>query len=391
MARSNVTGIVVAAGRAERFGGSVPKQFLEVDGVACVDRAVRALTSHPGIRDAVVVLHPDQVSGERGERLARLGGVRGVVAGGQTRADSVRQGLAAVGDASHVLVHDAARPLVGKTVIGAVLAATLEHGAAVPAIAIPDTVKEVSDADRVVRTLDRDRLRLAQTPQGARTDWLARALDDARGRGEDVTDEAAALERAGHRVAVVPGDPANMKITTQTDLRHARALLGGDGSILRVGTGFDIHRFGEGRRLVLGGVEFPGETGLDGHSDADVVLHAVMDALLGAVALGDIGEHFPPDDERFRDVASTDLAREVAGMLSSRGFAIVNVDVMVLAERPRIRDRVDSMRRAMAEALGIEAGRVGVKATTLERLGSLGRAEGIASQAVALVRGATDG
>jgi 2-C-methyl-D-erythritol 4-phosphate cytidylyltransferase/2-C-methyl-D-erythritol 2,4-cyclodiphosphate synthase len=391
MARSRVTGIVVAAGRSERFGGSVPKQFLEIDGIACVDRSIRALTSHPGLRDVVVVLHPDEVPGERGGRLARLDGVRDVVAGGETRADSVRHGLTAAADATHVLVHDAARPLVSEAVVGAVLATTLEHGAAVPAIAIPDTVKEVNDAGEVVRTHDRDRLRLAQTPQGSRVDWLAAALDDACGAGKSVTDEAAALERAGHRVAVVNGDPANIKITTQEDLRRARALLGGDGSILRVGTGFDIHRFGEGRRLVLGGVEFPGAGGLDGHSDADVVLHAVMDALLGAVALGDIGEHFPADDERFRDAASTDLAREVAGMLASRGFAIVNVDVTVMAERPRIRDRVDAMRRAMAEALGIEAGQVGVKATTLERLGSLGRGEGIASQAVALVRGGPDG
>jgi 2-C-methyl-D-erythritol 2,4-cyclodiphosphate synthase len=237
----------------------------------------------------------------------------------------------------------------------------------------------------VLETVDRNQFRLAQTPQGSRVDWLREALDHARAEGTDVTDEAAALERVGRKVRVVEGEVRNRKITSTEDLLEARRGLERPGEDLRVGIGYDIHRFGDGRRLVLGGIEFPGEKGLAGHSDADVVLHAAMDALLGAICLGDIGMLFPPEDPQYAGADSRDLAREVARRLDQQGFGVINLDIALMAERPKIRARADEMRRSIGQALGIPFERVGLKATTLEKLGALGRAEGIACQAVALV------
>ena len=385
-----VMGVVVAAGRSARFGGALAKQFEELGGSTLVARSVHVLASRPAVAGVVVVLPPEEIDGGRAEEIRRLPGVDGVVGGGATRAASVRSGVLAVGDVPFVLVHDAARPLASPSLVDAVIEATLTHGAAAPAIPIRDTVKEDDGSGFVARTLDRSRLRLVQTPQGARTDWLLTALDKAQREVGEITDEASALERAGRKVRLVAGDPANRKITTPEDLAEARRNLTGDTG-LRIGTGFDIHRSGASRPLVLGGIHFPGETGLLGHSDADVILHAVMDALLGAAALGDIGVHFPPGDPRFAGAASTDLAREVARIVGEAGYGVVNVDMTLLADRPRIRDRVAEMREVVAGCLGLVPGQVSVKATTLEGLGSLGRGEGVACQAVALLsrRGAS--
>jgi len=285
-----------------------------------------------------------------------------------------------------VLVHDAARPFVDPALVAAVLAAARLHGAAVPAVAARDTVKRDDGTGFVAETLDRAPLRLAQTPQGARRDWMLEALRLAVVSGVESTDEAQALERAGRRVALVPGDPANLKITTPDDWSDALRRFDEDDDALRVGHGYDVHRFGGPRGLVLGGVAFPGEVGLVGHSDADVVLHAAMDALLGAAGLPDIGHYFPPGDPRFASANSASLAREVAGHLRTAGFRIANLDLTLLAERPKIRERVSAMREAVASCFVTEAARVGLKATTLEGLGALGRGEGIACHAVALLR-----
>jgi 2-C-methyl-D-erythritol 4-phosphate cytidylyltransferase/2-C-methyl-D-erythritol 2,4-cyclodiphosphate synthase len=381
-----IAGVVVAAGRGSRLGGRVPKQFAAIGGRTLIERAVAALASHPSISGIVAVLPPDMLRSPAADRVRRLPGVVAVVAGGATRARSVRLGVEAALPCRYVLVHDAARPFAPAALVDAVAAATLRHGAAVPVLPVGDTVKEDDGNGFCARTVDRGRLRLAQTPQGARADWLLEALDRAFQDGTDPTDEAQALELAGRRVAFVPGDPGNAKITAASDLEAARLRTAGDPAVLRVGTGFDIHRFGEGRDLVLGGVPFPGEPGLLGHSDADVVLHAAMDALLGAAALGDIGVHFPPGDPRFAGAASTGLARDVACLLHDQGFEIVNLDLTVLAERPRIRERALAMREEIARCLGLDLSRVGLKATTLEGLGALGRGEGIACQAVALLR-----
>jgi 2-C-methyl-D-erythritol 4-phosphate cytidylyltransferase/2-C-methyl-D-erythritol 2,4-cyclodiphosphate synthase len=381
----DVVGVVVGAGRSQRFGGDVPKQFLDLAGKPVVQRAVEALSGCPGVAGVVVVLPPAEASGPHAVRLRRLTGVRAVVAGGATRARSVLNGARAAGGAEFVLVHDAARPLASSALVCRVLDATLLHGAAIPAIAVADTTKEVDASERVTRTLDRDRLRLAQTPQGARTRWLVEALERAAGAGEEIGDEATALERAGHPVRVVVGDPENLKITGPQDLERARRFLAAGGGQMRIGTGFDVHRFGAGRALVLGGVAFTDHTGLEGHSDADVVLHAIMDAVLGGAGLGDIGVHFPPSDPRYAGVASTELAAEVRRQVAEAGYVVVNIDATVLAERPKIAPRSDEMRESIASCFGLSPERVGLKATTLEGLGALGRGEGIACQAVALL------
>ena len=378
-------GVVVAAGSGERAGSLVPKQFERIGGASLVERSVRALAGSPVMAGVVVVLPPAELAGERAEAVRRLPGVLDVVPGGATRARSVRSGVARVREFPFVLVHDAARPFATAALVERVVRGTADHGAAVPVVPVPDTVRQDDGSGFAAGTVDRSRLRLAQTPQGSRTDWLLDALDAAERDGVDVTDEAAALERVGRKVRLVAGEVGNVKITTADDLARARRLADG-GLGMRVGIGFDIHRFGGDGPLLLGGIRFDGEPGLLGHSDADVVLHAVMDAVLGAAALGDIGVHFPPEDPRWRGAASTDLARAVTRMASDAGFVVSNVDLTLLAERPKIRGRADEMRRAVADCLGTPVERVAIKATTLESLGALGRGEGIACQAVALLR-----
>ncbi len=376
--------VVVAAGTSTRFGGSVPKQFLDLGGRTVVDRAVAALAGCPGVAGVVVVVPQTEIEGARGAALRGVKGVVAIAPGGATRAASALAGVEAAEGADHVLVHDAARPFVSAGLVAAVLESTLKHGAAVPVVPVPDTIKR-DGGGFVGETVDRAPLRLAQTPQGARRDWMLEALRLAVSSGLPVTDEAQALERAGRRVALVSGDPSNVKITTAADWSDAVRRVGDDPDRLRVGHGYDVHRFGDGRRLVLGGVTFPGEQGLAGHSDADVVLHAAMDALLGAAGLPDIGHYFPPGDARFQGADSAMLAREVAGHLDTAGYRVVNLDLTLLAERPKIRDRVESMRESIASAFGIDPRRVSLKATTLETLGALGRGEGIACHAMALI------
>jgi len=383
---SGAVGIVVAAGTSTRLGGATPKQFRGLGGESVASRAVRGLTESAEIEGVVVVVAGEELAGPRAAAFREIEGVISVVPGGRTRMDSSLAGVEAAPSAEFVLVHDAARPFLDPALVAAVLRATRLHGAAVPALQARDTVKREDAAGFVAETLDRSSLRFAQTPQGARRDWLIDALRSATAAGVEVTDEAQALERAGRRVAVVPGDPANMKITTQADWDEALRRVGDDAGLLRVGHGYDVHRFGGARGLVLGGVAFPGEEGLLGHSDADVVLHAAMDAALGAAALADIGHHFPPDDPRFDGADSRVLAREVAGLLSRAGFRIVNLDLTLLAERPKIKSHVEAMRMAIATSFLIDAACVGLKATTLEGLGALGRGEGIACHAVALLR-----
>lgn len=386
---SRAVGVVVAAGKATRFGGGLPKQFLDLGGETVAARSVRALASHPGLDGVIVVLPPEEIGGPRHEALARISGVLAVVPGGASRAHSTAAGVAAADGAAIVLVHDAARPFVGAGLVARVLDAAVRDGAAVPVLPVSDTVKETGSDGRVLRTLDRARLRLAQTPQGSRRDWLLQALERALAAGADVTDEAQALERDGRSVTMVDGEAGNVKITRPEDLEAARARLDGAAAAIRVGIGFDIHRFGGERPLILGGVRFDGEPGLDGHSDADVVLHAAMDAVLGAASLGDIGSHFPPGDPRFAGADSRGLAEEVVRLVGASGWVVSNLDLSVLAERPRIRPAAGAMRDAIAGAFGIPPDRVGIKATTLEGMGALGRGEGIACQAVALLRRAT--
>ncbi len=380
---SDFTGIVVAAGRSARFGGPIPKQFLEIGGRWVVERCVDRLAGAVGVGEVVVVLAPDEMDAEFAARLRAHPGVCAIVAGGETRAASVAAGLRAVpADRTYVLVHDAARPMASAELVRRVIDATRAHGAAIPVVGVPDTVKRVDASGRIETTLNRSFLRLAQTPQGANRAQLIDALAVAGASAS--TDEAAALAAAGHPVVTVAGEAANIKITTAADFDRVRRALEADVD-LRVGTGFDIHRIDPSRPLVLGGVRFEGEAGLAGHSDADVVLHAAMDAVLGAAGAGDIGKLFPPEDDRWAGADSLKLAGTVLRTVNEAGFRIVNLDLTLLAERPKIGPRADEMRANVAGAFALDPDRVGIKATTLERLGALGRREGIACQAVALL------
>lgn len=385
--------VLVAAGASERIGGETPKQF------ALIGREpmfVAALSCVLGVSDEVVVVAPSDRVDEARELIDRHGASSDerfrdvpvvVVAGGSRRQDSVLRGLDALSDGVDVvLVHDAARPFATPDLAARVAEAAERNGAAVPAVTPPDTVKQV-DGERVEATLDRRETALAQTPQGFRLDVLRGAYDALGGR--DVTDDAQAVELSGVAVTAVPGEPGNFKVTTALDLDVAAARAGagiGLAPDCRVGTGNDAHRLVAGRRLVLCGVEVPHEKGLDGHSDADVATHAVCDALLGAVAAGDIGVHFPPGDPEFKDISSLVLLERVASIVRGRGFEIGSIDVTIVAEEPRLGPYIERMRAKLAQAAGVEAGRVSVKATTTEGTGPEGEGLAMSSSAAAVVR-----
>ena len=306
-----------------------------------------------------------------------------VVAGGTRRQDSVRQAFArASREAEVIVIHDAARPLVSNEVIRRTVVAAAATGAAIAALRASDTVKRADATFRIVETLNRDEIYLAQTPQAFRVDVLRDALAIA----GDATDEAALAEQAGHAVQLVEGDPRNLKITTPADLALAERLLGGPASpSLRIGNGYDLHRLVDGRPLILGGVKIPFEKGLLGHSDADVICHAVTDAILGAAGAGDIGRHFPDTDPVWKDADSLDLLRRAAALVGAAGFAVVNIDVVVIAQRPKLAPHVEAVRARVADAIGCDPSQISVKGKTNEGVDSIGAGESIAAHAVALL------
>ncbi|MFH1177176.1 MAG: 2-C-methyl-D-erythritol 2,4-cyclodiphosphate synthase, partial [Acidobacteriota bacterium] len=341
-----------------------------------LERAVAAVREPLGGVPCVLVTRPAEVA-----RLAaqwELLGVK-VVAGGARRQDSVRCGFAALAptDDEIVLIHDGARPFVPPVDVQAVVAAAAEVGAALLVAPVVDTVKRVNEDGSVAGTVARERLARALTPQAFRANVLRHAWATA-GEGE-WTDEAAIVETVGGEVRAVPGDPRNVKVTRPEDLRMVAGLFP---ATIRVGQGIDVHPFAPGRRLVLCGVELPGETGLAGHSDADVALHAVVDAILGAAGAGDIGEHFPPSEEQWRDAASERFVQRALELAAERGLRPAHCDVTILAERPRIAPHRERLRARLAELLGLELASVNLKATTTERLGFIGRGEGIAALAL---------
>ncbi|MBI2189696.1 MAG: 2-C-methyl-D-erythritol 4-phosphate cytidylyltransferase [Acidobacteria bacterium] len=391
MSAVHVTAIIAAGGRGARFGGARPKQLLRLGGRPILERSVEAFLRHPRITDLIVAV-PADVAAEPPEYLRTAVKPLTVVEGGARRQDSVARAFACLSAATDiVVVHDAARPLVTDAVIARTLDAAAEDGAAIAALPATDTVKRGDERRLIVGTVPRGEIYLAQTPQAFRTAVLREAL--ARGDQEaDATDEAALVERTGRPVRLVDGDPRNVKITTADDLDLAERLLGeGVGgpavSLLRIGTGYDLHRLVEGRLLILGGVVIPFEKGLAGHSDADAVCHAVTDAILGAVAAGDIGRHFPDTDPRWKDADSLALLAHAVDMVSAAGYGVVNVDVVVIAERPKLAPHVDSMRANLARVLGITPAQVGIKGKTNEGVGSVGAGESIAVHAVALLNG----
>lgn len=375
-------GLVVAAGQGERAGGAVPKQYRRIAGEALVARAARALLDHPGIEAVAVVIAPghEELYKAACGHLALLD----PVIGGAERQDSVRLGLEALASRGPetVLIHDAARPFLSAGVIDGLLDALAHSSGALPVLAVVDTLKRGAD-DKIETTVDRAGLFRAQTPQAFRFAPILEA--HRRYAGETLTDDAAIAEKAGLSVAAVAGDEALFKVTEPADFERAARHLA-LAYETRVGTGYDVHRLGEGKSVTLCGITIPHDQGLLGHSDADVALHALTDALLGAIADGDIGRHFPPSDPIWRGAASDQFLAHAADLLRARGGEIVNVDVTVICERPKIGPHRDTMRARIAEILVLPVARVSVKATTTERLGFTGRGEGIAAQAGAAVR-----
>jgi 2-C-methyl-D-erythritol 4-phosphate cytidylyltransferase / 2-C-methyl-D-erythritol 2,4-cyclodiphosphate synthase len=371
-----IAAILVAAGTGSRFGADTPKQFLMLGGMPVMRRAALALLDH------VTWLQP---VGDAEPIAAALAGLAHcpIVPGGATRQASVAAGLEALAPFAPdlVLVHDAARPLIPPGTIEAVIAALADAPGAIPAVPVADTLKRAAN-DRIAETVPRAGLFRAQTPQGFRFPILL-ALHRAAGSAE-VTDDASLLEHAGETVLLVPGAEDNIKLTYQEDLlRLERALS--PALSPRVGTGFDVHVFAPGRPLVLCGVIVPHEKGLAGHSDADVGIHALCDAIYGALAEGDIGRHFPPSEAGWKDADSAQFLRHAAGRIATRGGMLANADITLICERPKITPHAPAMIARLADLLGVPAARISVKATTTERLGFTGRGEGIAAQAVATV------
>lgn len=376
--------LVVAAGRGERFGTGQPKQYRNLAGQPLLRYSLVALAGHPGIKAVRAVIQMDDM--RHYEHAAKGLELLEPVAGGTNRQDSVRCGLESLQSLGpeRVLIHDGARPLLPQSVIDRVLAGLDEGVAAVAALPVIDTLKRAS-AGRVTGTVDRENLWRAQTPQGFHFGAILEAHRAA--AGTEFTDDAAVAEQSGILVQLVEGDPENIKVTGPDDLARAEALLtrAAGKRESRVGNGFDVHRFGAGDHVTLCGVEVSHDQGLLGHSDADAGLHALTDALLGALSAGDIGQHFPPSDPRWRDADSAVFLRHALDLVAERGGRIVNVDVTVICEAPKLAPHRAAMVARIAEILCVDAQRVGVKATTTEGLGFTGRGEGIAAQAVATV------
>ena len=384
-----VVAIIAGGGHGSRLRSRTPKQFLEVGGTSMLRRSIQAFESHPRIDEVIAVLPAEFVQDYQRILSSNTKPVR-VVPGGPRRQDSVANGFARVpADTDLVVVHDAARPFVSHGVIDRTLDAAGETGAAIAGVAARDTVKLAdSSGTHVVvdATLPRETIYLAQTPQAFRREVLREAI--ALGRhSEDATDEAMLAERAGHPVRLVDGDAANIKITTEADLTLARGLSADAdrGMVTRVGIGYDLHQLVAGRPLILGGVRIPHDRGLLGHSDADAVCHAVVDAVLGAAAAGDIGRHFPDSDDRWKGVSSLDLLERARTIINDRGFFVRNIDVVVIAERPKLGAYLEDMRAHVARAAGVERDRVSIKGKTNEGVDAIGRGEAIGVQAVATV------
>ncbi len=364
--RKTIGALIVAAGFGTRMGGSLPKQFLEINGRPLSFMAAETFASMEVIDEVVFVTREDYVDYSRKELpFAR------VVEGGSTRSESVFQGLEELASrVDYVLVHDGARPFITPEVIERVIEKTLQTGAALCAVSPKDTIRTRRE------TLVRDELYCVQTPQGFDSTLLLQAYQAGREKGYQGTDDAGLVEALGHEVALVLGDYENIKITTKEDLPMET----------KVGMGYDVHRLVPQRDLILGGVKLPFERGLLGHSDADVLLHSIMDGLLGALGEGDIGRWFPDDDPRYEGISSLKLLEQVGVTLKEKGYAVEHIDATLMGQRPKIAPYVASMKKNIADALQIKEYRINIKGTTTEGLGFIGREEGLAAQAICTIK-----
>lgn len=379
-----VVAIIVAAGRGERLGGETPKAFIEVGGSSLLRLSADALSACAEV-SALIVVAPKGLEKAARAEASHGGKLRAVVAGGATRQESVRAGLARTTRADGVvLVHDAARPFVDPGLVSRVVEAARTHGAAIPVAPVVDTIKRVT-VGRIGETVDREALGAAQTPQGFKRAALLQAYARAARARVNLTDEAMAMERDGQKVAAVQGSARNFKITTADDLDRARRLVAPSAAAFRVGHGFDAHRLVPGRKLMLGGIHVPAAVGLEGHSDGDVLLHALCDALLGAAALGEIGSLFPSTNKRLKGAASARFVAEVMSRLAAARLSIVNVDATLIAERPRLSAHLEAMKQHVARLLDVGPDQVSIKVKSTDALGAIGRGEGIAAQVLALL------
>ena len=356
------------------MGAHVPKQFLKIGGRTILETAVAVFEKSRYIDQILVMTGQDflEYCQELCEPFAK---VSAVLAGGKERQDTVYEAVRRVPEGELILIHDGVRPYVTEAVIEGVLAGAKSAGAAVPAVASKDTVRQTSEVGGS-RTLDRKTLFQVQTPQGFRSELLHQAYEKAYEDGFLGTDDASLVERLGWQIALTEGDYANIKITTREDLPME----------MRVGSGYDVHRLTEGRKLILGGVDIPYEKGLDGHSDADVMVHALMDALLGAAGLGDIGRHFPDTDPQYKGISSLKLLEIVNQRIQEAGYELGNADVTIIAQKPKLAGYISQMEENLAEILQADRKQINVKATTTEKLGFTGRGEGIAAEAVCIIK-----
>lgn len=390
MRSKTIAVIIVAAGRGERAsagGEPDPKQYRVVGGKAVLERTVEAFLELPQVTQVSVVIHPDHT-----ERYAAIASrderVLAPVIGGASRQSSVLEGLKAIAPQRPdlVLIQDAARPFATQQVIGDVIAALELHDGALPALPVTDTIKRSLDGRVIATTEDRSQLFAAQTPQGFRFGQIFSAHMRASTLRRQFTDDAEIAEWAGLQVAMIMGDRDNIKITHPEDFARAERIISGDEFMeTRVGTGFDVHPFEPGDAVWLGGVRIPHTSKLKGHSDADVALHALTDAILGAIGEGDIGVHFPPSDMQWKGAASTVFLAHAGKLVQAAGGRIVNLDITIVCEAPKISDHSAAMRAVIAETLGIVTSRVAIKATTCEQLGFIGREEGIVAMASASI------
>ena len=390
--------VIAAGGMAQRMQG-VNKQILKIDGIPVLVRSIRALAAIPEIREMVVVARPELFEQlESWKQEYHLPDFC-LTAGGDTRQQSVLNGVGCLSEqVEYVVIHDGARPFADRQLIDRCLQSAVEHQAATAAVPVKDTIKQAADDGSIAATPDRSRLYLTQTPQIFRAQLYRRAAEQAQAEGLDFTDDCQLMEHLGHRVWLAQGDYRNIKITTPEDIVIAQAIaesMEGEAPrmeqekqrmpLMRIGHGYDVHRLVEGRKLILGGVEIPWQKGLLGHSDADVLVHAVMDAILGAAALGDIGKHFPDTDPNYAGADSMLLLHEVVRLVEEQGYQIGNLDCTVIAQQPKLKEYIPLMQERIAAVCKVQADQVNVKATTEEKLGFTGTGEGMSAHCVCLL------
>lgn len=366
-----ICALIPAAGTGSRTGLKENKIFFSLSGESIIQKTVNRFLKHDKIDSVYIICAPCDI-----ERLKNIFGDKvNYVLGGNTRGESVLNGLNAIGDKyDKVLIHDGARPFVTDDIIDRVISNVTKGQGAVAGVKVTDTIKETDESGRALKTPDRNRLWAAQTPQGFVTKELIFAYEQA---GTSLTDDGAVFEQAGFSVKMVEGSYSNKKITTKEDIKMPNVYL--------TGIGYDVHALCEGRPLIIGGVNIPYERGLKGHSDADVLVHAIMDALLGAAGLGDIGSHFPDTDERYKGIDSMLLFKHVMALLKEKGYSVVNISAIVIAQKPKLKPYIEQMNKNIADAASLDISRVNVAATTTEKLGFEGREEGISAQATVMI------